>query len=184
MREDGAVSSLPDPSTASLAPAGLRIEHVVWDDPRAQALRATMEHEMSAVYAGRHAEATPEQQAAIDRVLTVDPSGVKATVLVLDADGTPLAHAALRDHDGEWEMKRVIVLAEARGRGIGTLLMAELDEAARAGGARRIILQTGDRQPDAVRLYERTGYTPIPVFEPYVEAIPSSLCFEKVLVEG
>ncbi|WP_255359407.1 hypothetical protein [Frondihabitans sp. PAMC 28766] len=43
------------------------------------------------------------------------------------------------------------------------------------------MLQTGDRQPDAVRLYERFGYTPIPVYEPYVEAIPFSLCYEKRL---
>jgi hypothetical protein len=39
---------------------------------------------------------------------------------------------------------------------------------------------TGDRQPDAVRLYEREGYTPIPIFPPY-EELPFSRCFEKVL---
>jgi hypothetical protein len=38
----------------------------------------------------------------------------------------------------------------------------------------------GDRQPEAVAAYQRAGYTPIPVFPPYVE-LPFSLCFEKRL---
>ena len=69
----------------------------------------------------------------------------------------PSAHAVLRDLDGEWEVKRVIVDATQRGRGLGRLLMAELEPVAREGGAPRLILQTGDRQPEAVRLYERVG---------------------------
>jgi hypothetical protein len=32
-----------------------------------------------------------------------------------------------------------------------------------------------------VALHERVGYTPIPIYEPYVETIPNSLCVEKVL---
>ena len=39
----------------------------------------------------------------------------------------------------------------------------------------------GDRQPDAVRLYEKSGYTRIAIFPPY-EAMPYSNCFEKVFV--
>ena len=76
-------------------------------------------------------------------------------------------------------MKRVIVVDGQRGRGIGRALMNRLEQIAAAGGARRLILQTGNRQPDAVALYERVGYTPIPIYEPYVETIPFSLCFEK-----
>jgi GNAT superfamily N-acetyltransferase len=59
--------------------------------------------------------------------------------------------------------------------------MNHLEQLATAGGARRLILQTGDRQPDAVALYERVGYTPIPIYEPYIETIPNSFCFEKVI---
>ena len=60
--------------------------------------------------------------------------------------------------------------------------MAEVEAVARAAGARRLILQTGHRQPEAVHLYERVGYRRIPTYEPYVEALPNSICFEKVLV--
>lgn len=159
----------------------LVVEHVEWNDPRAQALRDSMEVEMSAVYADKNSRQTPEQLEALHRALSVDPEKVFVTVLISDPDGVPIGHAALRDLDGEWEMKRVIVDASRRGAGIGARLMTELEAAARAGGARRIILQTGDRQPEAVRLYERSGYTPIPIYEPYVTTIPFSLCYELVL---
>lgn len=159
----------------------LVVEYVDWNDPRAEALRESMEAEMSARYADKESALTPEQQAELERSLSVDPAKVYVTVLVSDADGVPVGHAALKDLRGDWEMKRVIVDASRRGAGIGALLMAELEKAARAGGASRIILQTGDRQPEAVRLYERSGYTPIPIYEPYASTIPFSLCYELVL---
>ena len=155
-------------------------ESVEWDDPRAVALRDLMDAEMTARYSSDRvepAEITAKRQAS----LAVDPALVKATVLVLDADGTPLAHAALKLLRGDWEVKRVIVVDGQRGRGIGRALMNELERIAVDADAPRLILQTGDRQPDAVALYERVGYTPIPIYEPYVETIPNSLCFEKVI---
>lgn len=153
---------------------------VEWDDPRAVALRDAMDAEMTARY---HSDTVEPVEVTLRRQqsLAVDPALLKATVLVLDADGTPLAHAALKVLRGDWEVKRVIVVDGQRGRGIGRALMNHLEQLAVAGGAPRLILQTGDRQPDAVALYERVGYTPIPIYEPYVETIPNSLCFEKVI---
>lgn len=159
----------------------LVVEHVDWNDPRAELLRDRMEVEMSARYRDKNSAQTPEQRAALHDALAVDPARVFVTVLISDPAGVPVGHAALRDLHGEWEMKRVVVDATRRGAGIGARLMTELEAAARAGGAHRIILQTGDRQPEAVRLYERSGYTPIPIYEPYVSTIPFSLCYELVL---
>ena len=157
-------------------------ETVSWDDPRAVRLRSVMDAEMSVRYANYTAEPeSAETQARRTASLAVDPDDVRAVVLVLDDDGTPIAHAALRELRGDWEVKRVIVSDAHRGRGIARSLMNELESLARAAGVRRLILQTGDRQPDAVAVYERVGYTPIPIYEPYVETIPNSLCFEKVL---
>jgi GNAT superfamily N-acetyltransferase len=155
---------------------------VAWDDPRAVEFRRVMDVEMTERYSGysrvpESAETVARRQAS----LAVDPATVIATVLVVDDDGTPLAHAALRMLRDDWEVKRVIVSAGQRGRGIGRALMNHLEQLAREGGASRVILQTGDRQPEAVALYERVGYTRIPIYEPYVETIPNSLCFEKVL---
>lgn len=57
--------------------------------------------------------------------------------------------------------------------------MAALVTEVEALGATRVVLHTGDRQVAAVGLYERHGFTPIPVHEPYL-GVPGSLCFEKV----
>ena len=158
------------------------LESVSWDDPRAVELRRQMDAEMTVRYANPGAPAEPaEITARRTASLAVDPADVRATVLVLDDDGTPIGHAALRDLRGDWEVKRVIVSDAHRGRGIARALMNELESLATAAGVGRLILQTGDRQPDAVAVYERVGYTPIPIYEPYVETIPNSLCFEKVL---
>ncbi|MBK0297397.1 GNAT family N-acetyltransferase, partial [Bacillus sp. S34] len=62
-----------------------------------------------------------------------------------------------------------------------TALLAEGEQVAREQGAERLILQTGDKQPEAVALYEKTGWTRIPVYEPYAATMPWSFCFEKAL---
>ncbi|AZI59662.1 GNAT family N-acetyltransferase [Nakamurella antarctica] len=128
-----------------------------------------------------HRSDDPEKRAAVDAALHIPTEKVLATVLVVDSEAHAVAHAVLRDLAGEWEVKRVIVDASVRGRGVGRLLMNSLADIARARGARRLILQTGNRQPDAVALYERLGYQSIPVYEPYIEAIPFSLCYELPL---
>jgi GNAT superfamily N-acetyltransferase len=179
-----APSALDEGVPAASTGAPLHVQHVAWDDARALELRARMDAEMNERYSDPDVVEDPAVTAARDAALRVHPEQVHATVLVTDETGRAVAHAVLRDLDGEWEVKRVIVDATERGRGLGRLLMAELEAVARAGGAPRLILQTGDRQPEAVRLYERVGYRPIPTYEPYVEALPNSICFEKVLVRA
>jgi GNAT superfamily N-acetyltransferase len=152
-------------------------ESVAWDDPRAVALRDRMDVELGGRY---NTPGSPFPEAG-RRALTVNPADVVATVLVLDPDGTAIAHGALRLLRDDWEVKRVIVAGEQRGRGVGRALMAELERIAREGQARRMVLQTGPRQPEAVSLYEALGYTPIPIYEPYFDVLPDSFCFEKPL---
>jgi len=167
---------------ADLLSKQVQIVPVTWRDPRAVALRDVMDIEMSAIYGSCFSSSEPDEVVASRReALAVDPRDVLVTLLAIDPDGTPVAHAALRDLWGEWEVKRLIVDKKARGLGIGRRIMSELETLARAGGAKRLILQTGDRQPEAVDLYERTGYERIEIYEPYVTAFAFSLCFEKQL---
>ena len=154
-------------------------ELVEYDDPRAVELRRLMDVEMSARYEMHLIpDATLE---AIGTALAVDPATISATVLAISNGGAPVGHAALRPKGDSWEVKRVIVLDSVRGQGVGAGLMNELERLTREAGVTRMVLQTGDRQPEAVRLYERLGYTPIPVYAPYDVVLPQSLCFEKVL---
>jgi GNAT superfamily N-acetyltransferase len=161
-----------------------QITPVAWLDPRAVALRGLMDDEMSALYGSFFSSSEAhEVVAARRRALAVDPRDVVVALLAIGSDDIPLAHAALRDLRGELEVKRLFVRKLARGRGIGARVMSELETVARARGAKRLILQTGDLQPQATALYQRTGYRSIAIYEPYVAAFPFSLCFEKRLTQ-
>lgn len=77
-------------------------------------------------------------------------------------DGRPVAGGGLkRLDDAACEIKRMYVVPEARGRGVGRVLLAALEDEARRLGYRLARLDTGDQQPRAQRLYERAGYRAI-----------------------
>ena len=85
-----------------------------------------------------------------------------------DETGEPVASAAWRSHgDTDAEMKRVYVRADARGRGHARAMVAHVEADARAAGKHRMILETGDGQPEAVALYASLGYVAITPFGYY-----------------
>ncbi|WP_433297094.1 GNAT family N-acetyltransferase [Actinoplanes sp. CA-030573] len=69
-----------------------------------------------------------------------------------------------RRHGEDAELKRMFTARAGRRRGLGRRLLATVEESARAAGCRRMILETGDRQPEAIALYENSGYVRIPDF--------------------
>ena len=75
--------------------------------------------------------------------------------------------AGWRRHGPDAELKRMYTAQSARGRGVGRRLLATIEESARADGCARVILETGDRQPEAIRLYETSGYARIEDFGYY-----------------
>lgn len=156
------------------------IERVAWSDERAVALRAAMDDEISPRYAEVFAAFDDETAALLAQDFAVEPATIVDVVLVLDADGEAVGHAALRALGEELEVKRVFVQRRARGSGASRALMAALEDLAVERGANRLILQTGDRQPEAITLYQRIGYHPIETFPPYVR-FAGSRCFAKTL---
>jgi GNAT superfamily N-acetyltransferase len=157
----------------------ITIKRIDYADPRAAAIRQVMDAEMGELYAGVDESFDDELRTAIGRSLAVHPEQMIATVGAFDGDRL-VGHAALRPFEDALEVKRVIVLPEYRGRGVSKFLMAELETIARERGVHRLILQTGDRQVEAIALYERLGYLPIPRFGLY-EPIPFFLCYGKTL---
>lgn len=106
-----------------------------------------------------------------------DPS----VFLVARAAGRAVACGAFRPMEPRVaEIKRMFVLPEARGRGYAYAVLTELERLAREQGFTATRLETGDRQPEAIRLYERAGYRRIPCFGIYAND-PRSVCFEKAL---
>lgn len=157
-----------------------RIERVDVDDPGAVQLRGILDADLNERYREADAGDTPAFAAKREAALAVHPEQVVATLVAVDADDSPLGHVMLRRLGDEWELKRLVVVTAARRRGVGRALTARVVDLARRGGARRVILQSGRMQPESLVLYAACGFTPIPVYEPYIETMPNSLCFEYV----
>jgi putative acetyltransferase len=107
----------------------------------------------------------------------------RAVFVVARLGDEPVGCGALRPLDGDAdavELKRMFVKPEARRRGIARRLLADLEARARAFGYKTIRLETGDRQREAIALYEACGYRRIEPFGHYV-GNPISVCFERHL---
>lgn len=81
---------------------------------------------------------------------------------VVERDGVVLGGggiAPLAGGDGDTcELRKMYFLADARGIGAGTAMMARCLDAARAAGFRRCYLETLSGMDAAMRLYERSGF--------------------------
>jgi GNAT superfamily N-acetyltransferase len=76
------------------------------------------------------------------------------------------------------EIKRMFVKKEFRGKGLSKLVLNALEEFIKEKGYKRIILETGGQQPEAISLYRKFGYTEIPCYGRH-SLDPNSLCFGK-----
>jgi len=78
-------------------------------------------------------------------------------------------------------MKRMFVRAEFRGIGLGRRLLNALEEVACHRSIRRISLETGIKQLEAIGLYRTSGYQDCPPFGDY-KSDPLSLFMTKSLM--
>lgn len=78
------------------------------------------------------------------------------------------------------EVKRMYVMSSQRGKGLATQVVLELEIWAKALGYEKCVLETGIRQPEAIALYKKNGYTQIPNYGQYID-VENSVCFEKLL---
>lgn len=76
------------------------------------------------------------------------------------------------------EIKRMFVRPECRGRGVAGKILAELENWAKELNFSECVLETGWKQPEAVRLYQKSGYEIIPNYGQY-EGIENSVCMRK-----
>jgi GNAT superfamily N-acetyltransferase len=145
-----------------------------FDSPDVQALVEAQQEEMRGRYAGV-GDIGPAREAHMFE----PPDGV---FLVTRADdGCAVACGGICRFDAaRAELKRMYVLPESRGSGLGRLLLEALEREARRLGYTGIVLETGDQQPEALGLYVSAGYGPIPCYGVYASRA-LSMCFEKRL---
>jgi GNAT superfamily N-acetyltransferase len=152
-------------------PPDIDVRVISVDDPAARQLQDRQIAEMADRYGGGGPSPLHGDQFE-------PPVGcfVMATV-----DGVGVACGGFRFlSPGVAEIKRMYVDAALRRRGIGALVLAFLEERAKAVGYGEAWLETGSEQPDAISLYERGGYRPRPAYGEFKDD-PRSRCFSRSL---
>lgn len=100
-------------------------------------------------------------------------------VVVCYLDGMPVGCGAFKAYDQQKvEVKRMFVKPEYRGKGIGLSVLKELERWAAELNYSGTVLETGKRQPEAIRLYQKAGYSIIKNFGQY-ENVENSVCMAK-----
>jgi putative acetyltransferase len=115
--------------------------------------------------------------------MTVEQMAEPATTLFVARDETGRAAgmgALRREGGGIAEVKRMYTLPDVRGQRIGRLLLDAIVALAEREGVARLVLETGDRHPEAWRLYERAGFTRCGPVLDYPDS-PWSVFYEKRL---
>ncbi len=172
-------SDVPPPGGGDVRVSGvLALSVLPFGHPDSQWLVAEVQQEYVRRYGGQ--DQTP--------TVPADFAPPRGLFLVGHLDGSPAGCGGWRAHDGDEpdftdgdaEVKRVYVVPAARGRGIARALLTELERTAAAAGRRRMVLQTGVRQPEAIGLYTSCGYVPVPKFGRYRSA-SGCRCFGKLL---
>ncbi len=102
--------------------------------------------------------------------------------IVAYLEEVPVGCGAIKAFDEQtMEVKRMYTPPEHRGKGIARQVLAALEGWSAALGYTRCVLETGKRQPEAIRLYEKCGYQIIPNYGQYI-GVENSVCFEKMLM--
>ena len=102
-------------------------------------------------------------------------------VVVAYNDYEPAGCGAIKKYaSNTMEVKRMYVRPEMRRKGIAAKILTELEKWAAELSCTKCILETGKKQPEAIELYKRNGYTSIPNYGQYI-GVENSVCFEKKL---
>jgi GNAT superfamily N-acetyltransferase len=100
-------------------------------------------------------------------------------VLIGYMDSEPVSCGAIKEYAPDTvEIKRMYVRPSKRSMGIASEILHELEQWAKELGYQKCILETGKKQPEAIRLYQKNEYQITPNFGQYL-GDENSVCFEK-----
>ena len=132
---------------------------------------------LNAELSGRY----PEQGACHFRLDAHEVAEGRGAFLVAYRSQKPIGCGAVRRiEESTGELKRMYVCLEERCRGVGRAILDALEAEARKLGISKLLLETGIRNPEAIALYERAGFSHIPPFGEYIGS-PVSVCMAKEL---
>ncbi|OGX89335.1 GNAT family N-acetyltransferase [Hymenobacter coccineus] len=148
----------------------LRLVRTDSDNPDFQALVALLDCYLAEIDGDEHAF-----YAQLNRVDYLE------TVVVAYLGDAPVGCGAFRAYTAEAvEIKRMFVQPAHRGQGVAGAVLAELEVWALDASYATAVLETGQRQPAAIRLYEKSGYVRTENFGQYAGVV-NSVCLRKAL---
>lgn len=101
--------------------------------------------------------------------------------VVCYVDDKAIGCGAFKEYDqSKVEIKRMFVLPDYRGHGIALKILNELELWAAELNYLAYVLETGKNQPEAIRLYQKAGYSIIPNYGQYL-AVKNSVCMMKTV---
>lgn len=103
-------------------------------------------------------------------------------VIVAYDDNTAVGCGAIKNYtDDVMEVKRMYVAPSARGKGVASTILKELENWAAQLSYKKCLLETGVKQLEAIRLYQKSAYKITPNYGQY-QGVSNSVCFEKTLL--
>lgn len=149
----------------------MRVELETPNQPEVIALIAALDAYQDSLYPA-------EARYALDLASLAKPDVLFAVARA--ADGAAIGCGAVVLDEVHGELKRLYVAPEARGQGVARQLCQALESAASAAGCRRLMLETGPYQPEALAFYARQGFVRCGPFGEYPEH-PLSVFMSKSL---
>ena len=150
----------------------MELEEVRYDDPVVQELTREVQAEYGRRYGG-DGDASP-----------MDPEGFvrpHGRFFLAMLEGEPVGMGGWRwggPAGGDAEIKRMYVREERRRTGVARAILDELERTAKEAGARRLVLETGSAQPEAIAMYRVAGFVDIPDFGHYAD-VPGAVHLAK-----
>ena len=103
---------------------------------------------------------------------------IKYVVVAYEND-QPVGCGAIKEYSPiAMEIKRMYTSPACRGKGVATKVLTELERWTAELSYKKCLLETGIKQPEAIGLYKKIGYKPIPNYGQYA-GVENSVCFEK-----
>ena len=142
-----------------------------WDNKDFQSLVALLDTDLARRDGDEHAF-----YAQFNKITTI------RNAIVCYVDDKAIGCGAFREYDeSKVEIKRMFVLPEYRGHGIALKILNELELWATELNYKEYILETGKKQPEAIRLYQKAGYSITASYGQYLN-VENSVCMKKSIL--
>ncbi|MFB9844191.1 GNAT family N-acetyltransferase [Mucilaginibacter ginsenosidivorans] len=148
----------------------ITIKRTEANDPDFPYLAALLNHELHEKYG--------ELQVVYDKFNQI--SNLDTVVIAYVNDAPAGCGCFKRIDKNTAEIKRMFVKTGERNQGLASSILNELEVWAKEEGYSSAILETANKQLEAIAFYEKQGYEMIPNYGPYV-GMETSVCFGKKL---